>query len=617
MCGICGIIRFDNQAVDHSKIKTMMLKQKHRGPNDEGIFSHNSTALGFVRLSILDLSIAGHQPMHDASGRYTMVFNGEIFNYIELRDDLKSKGISFTSNSDSEVLLKMYIYYGEDCLNYLNGMFAFAIYDNETGDTFAARDRFGEKPFYYYQDASQLVFASEIPPILAVYGQENTVNNQILFDYLAFNRTDQTEETFFNGVKKLQHGHYMTIINGIVKIKCWYKLSEKITDLKNSKDTYKDLLIDSVKIRLRSDVPIGVCLSGGLDSSTITSIITQIFNKKDFHTFSAVYAPGDSGDESKFINIFKDKLQNMHFVTPTSESLLENLKKFILVHTEPIPTTSSYAQYCVMQLAHENAIVTLDGQGSDEELGGYHYFFGFYFKDLLRSFRFGKLFKELYYYTKEHKSIYGIKTFVYFLLPRKLKTSIRLNEKGYIDAQFIEKVLKDKKSTITNDLYASKNLKTACLNHFEYKLEHLLKWSDLNSMAFSVESRAPFLDYRLVEFALSLKSDDIIKNGYTKSILRESFKGILPEEIRLRIDKIGFETPQDKWFRTPEFKELILEIIHSESFAGRGIINADKAKKLYQKHLNSEINISSDIWKWIHLELWYREFIDKQLLINN
>lgn len=610
MCGICGIIRFDNQAVDHSKIKTMMLKQKHRGPNDEGIFSHNSTALGFVRLSILDLSIAGHQPMHDASGRYTMVFNGEIFNYIELRDDLISKGITFTSSSDSEVLLKMFIYYGEACLDYFNGMFAFAIYDNETGNVFAARDRFGEKPFYYYQDNNQLVFASEIPPILAVYEKKNSVNNQVLFDYLAFNRTDQTEDTFFEGVKKMQHGHYMTITNGIVKIKCWYKLSEKITDLKNSKDTYKDLLIDSVKIRLRSDVPIGVCLSGGLDSGTITSIITQVFNKKDLHTFSAVYSPGEVADESKYINIFKDKLQNMHFVTPTSESLLENLKKFIKVHTEPIPTTSSYAQYCVMQLAQKNAIVTLDGQGSDEELGGYHYFFGFYFKDLLRSFRFGKLFKELYYYTKEHKSIYGIKTFVYFLLPKKLKTSIRLNEKGYIDAQFIEKVLKDKKSTITNDLYASKNLKTACLNHFEFKLEHLLKWSDLNSMAFSVESRAPFLDYRLVEYALSLKSDDIIKNGYTKSILRESFKGILPEQIRLRQDKIGYETPQDKWFRTPEFKELILQIIHSESFAGRGIINAEKAKKLYQKHLNSEINISSDIWKWIHLELWYREFID-------
>jgi len=214
------------------------------------------------------------------------------------------------------------------------------------------------------------------------------------------------------------------------------------------------------------------------------------------------------------------------------------IKKIIKVYTEPIPTTSHYAQYCVMQLAHKNAIVTIDGQGSDEELGGYHYFFGFYFKDLFWSFRFGKLIKELYYDTKEHKSIYGIKIFVYFLLPKKLKTSISLNEKNYINTK-IEKVLNDKKSTITNDLYASKNLKTACLNHFEYKLEHLLKWTDLNSMAFSVELRAPFLDYRLVEYALSLNSDYLIKNGYTKSILRESFKGILPEQIRLRQDKIS------------------------------------------------------------------------------
>jgi len=610
MCGICGIIRFDNHAVDHSKIKTMMYKQKHRGPNDEGIFSHNSIALGFVRLSILDLSIAGHQPMQDATGRYTMVFNGEIFNYIELRDHLKSKGIEFTSNSDSEVLLKMYIYYGEACLDYFNGMFAFAIYDIETGIFFAARDRFGEKPFYYYQDNNQLIFASEIPPILAVYGQKNSVNDQVLFDYLAFNRTDQTEDTFFENIKKMQHGHCMTITNGIVKIKCWYKLSEKLKDLTKSKDTYKDLLIDAVKIRMRSDVPIGVCLSGGLDSGTITSIISRVFNKKDLHTFSSVYTSGDAADESKFINIYKDELQNMHFVTPTSESLFDNLKKFVSVHSEPLPTTSPYAEYCVMQLAHKNAIVTLDGQGSDEELGGYHYFFGFYFEDLLSSFRIGKLLKELYFYTRVHKSFYGIKTFIYFLLPKNIKTSLSLNEKGYINSKFIENVLKDKKSTITNDLYASKNLKTACLNHFEYKLEHLLKWSDINSMAFSVESRAPFLDYRLVEYAISLKSDDIIKKGYTKSILRESFKGILPEQIRLRKDKIGYETPQDKWFRTPDFEKLILELIQSESFAARGIINAEKANRLYQKHLNSEINISSDIWKWIHLELWYREFID-------
>ena len=168
-----------------------------------------------------------------------------------------------------------------------------------------------------------MVFASEIPSALAVYGKKNSVNNQVLFDYLAFNRTDQTEDPFFEGVK-MQHGHCMTITNGIVKIKCWYKLREKITDLKNSKDTYKDLLIDSVKIRMQRDVPIGVCLSGGLDSGVITSIMTEVFNKKDLHTFSAVYSPEEKADESKFINVYKDKFQNMHFVTPTSESLLEN-----------------------------------------------------------------------------------------------------------------------------------------------------------------------------------------------------------------------------------------------------------------------------------------------------
>jgi asparagine synthase (glutamine-hydrolysing) len=611
MCGICGIIRFDENKAKASDLTLMMQKQKHRGPNDESIFIDKNIGFGFVRLSIIDLSLAGRQPMHDKSGRYTLIFNGEIYNYIELREDLIAKGISFESKTDTEVLLNMYIVYGEECLNKLNGMFAFAIYDSVSGEVFAARDRFGVKPFYYFQDDKQFIFASEIPSILAVYNKKNKENKQAIFDYLAFNRTDQNESTFFEDIFKLQHGHYLTIKNKQIAIKNWYDLAKKI-DIKSADiNEYQKLLTDAVSIRMRSDVPVGVCLSGGLDSSSITSILTNNLNFKEIHTFSAIYEKGDRADESAFINLYKDSLHNMHFITPTFESLLDDLNQFIKIHAEPIPSTGPYAQYCVMKLAKNDVTVTLDGQGADEALGGYHYFFGFYFKDLLQSFKIVKLLTEIFYYLKVHKSLYGIKTFIYFLMPEKIKTKLRINERGYIETDFVNNILKQGKSNITNNLYASKNLKEALLNHFEFKLEHLLKWNDRNSMAFSIESRTPFLDYRLVEYTLSVKSDAIINKGFTKSILRESLKGILPEKIRVRTDKVGFATPQDEWFRTEQFQLLINEIINSESFHNRGFINSEKVKDLYTKHLNNEINIAKDIWKWVHLELWFREFIDK------
>lgn len=611
MCGICGIVKFDDIPVEKAPLKTMMQKQKHRGPNDEGTFLHQSMGFGFVRLSILDLSSAGHQPMQNADQRYTIVFNGEIYNYIELREELKGLGIEFFTQTDTEVLLKMYIQYGRNCLNKLNGMFAFAVHDKENNELFIARDRFGVKPLYYYKDGRQFIFASEIPPILAVYGKKNEVNDQQLFDYLAFNRTDHTEDTFFRGIKKLQHGHCLRIKGNNVVVERWYDVSKQLKKESADNEQYKKLIIDAVKLRMRSDVPVGVCLSGGLDSSAITSIIAQELHNPEVHTFSAVYTPGESADESKFINLYKDTLSNMHSVTPTAEMLLHDISHFVRTHAEPIPSTSPYAQYCVMRLAQKDVTVTLDGQGADEALGGYHYFFGFYFKDLLKKCKLITLAKELIAYTRVHKSLYGIKTFFYFLLPGSLKTRIRVNEKGFINEKFVSDVVKQKKSVIANDLYASKTLQASLINHFEYKLEHLLKWSDRNSMAFSVESRTPFLDYRLIEYTLCAEADAIIKNGYTKSILRESLKGILPEEIRLRKDKVGFATPQDKWFRTDEFKGLISDILTSESFAERHIIDVPKAQELYKRHLSGEINISKDIWKWIHLELWFREFIDQ------
>ncbi|MFW5757754.1 MAG: asparagine synthase (glutamine-hydrolyzing) [Bacteroidota bacterium] len=614
MCGISGIINFNNQPAEESLIRKMMQAMKHRGPDDEGIFIHENTGLGFVRLSIIDLSIDGHQPMVSDDQRYVMVFNGEIFNYIELKSELEQKGYTFRTKTDTEVLLTAYIEWGEDCLHKLNGMWAFAIYDRDTKKAFISRDRFGVKPFYYHFDDERFIFASEVTPILQVLTNQPSPNDEAIYDYLVYNRTDQTENTFFQGIKKLQHGHSMTIADGQVQIKRWYDLKQNLKKPFSSSSEYAEMLSSSVSLRLRSDVPVGVCLSGGLDSSAIVSLLLKKNNLGAVNTFSAVYNKGDKGDESDFIDLYKDQVKNMHFIFPTGESLLSDIKRFVTAHAEPIPSTSPYAQFKVMELAKGKVVVTLDGQGADEQLAGYHYFFGVFFKDLFLKLKWFSLIKEIFYYITRHKSILGLQTFIFYMLPSGLRKNNRIKSRGYINTEFLKKF---KNNTVISDgLYNANNLNEALLNHFEFKLEHLLKWEDRNSMHFSIEARTPFLDYRLVERTLSLPSDQLIKHGVTKHILREAMKGVLPEAIRLRQDKIGFSTPEAKWFRNQEFYNLIKDVFSSDSFRSRGYIDHIMALDLLEKHINGKGDYSREIWKMLHLELWFREFIDQSKTEN-
>ena len=618
MCGICGIINKNNKPVSSESIQAMMNRMKHRGPDDEGIFIDENIGLGHVRLSIIDLTSAGHQPMFSDDGRYVLVFNGEVYNYIEIRSELSSK-YNFKTNTDTEVLLKAYQEWGESCLDKFNGMFAFAVYDRKQKTFFIARDRFGIKPLYYYHDKSRFIFASEITSILSVLNKKPIPDDGTIFNYLVFNRTDVTDETFFTDIKRLPHGHNITLkcvpqpFNSSTlqpKIKRWYDLRKRVKEAEEFKslDEFRETLSSSVGLRLRSDVPVGVCLSGGLDSSSIVSLLLKDFKKSDLNTFSAVYGEGIRGDESEFINEYKDILENMHYINPTAESLYNDMHQFVYAHAEPIPSTAPYAQFKVMELAKDNVVVTLDGQGADEELAGYHYFFGYFFKDLLRHFRLLKLSSEIFHYLVNHKSIYGLQTFLYFLLPEKLRTMARVSEKGYLQDDFVKR--HSVNNSIAGNLYGSCSLHEALLDHFEYKLEHLLKWEDRNSMWFSLESRVPFLDHHLVEKVLSTPSHQIINKGMTKYILREAMKGIIPENIRTRQDKVGFETPEDEWFRTEKFRTFIYDLINSKKFANRGYLNVKKVSNLYKKHLDNKNNISKEIWKWINLEVWFRKFID-------
>jgi len=608
MCGICGIVNFNSEPVGEHRIRLMMKAMKHRGPDDEGLFLDKNTGLGFVRLSIIDLSPAGHQPMISADGRFVIVFNGEIYNYIELREELADR-YYFKSKTDTEVLLNAYREWGRGCLHRFNGMFAFAIYDKKTKELFAARDRFGIKPFYYYLDKDCFIFASEERAILP-FLKNRVPNRKAIFEYLVYNRTDQGDYTFFQDLRKLPHGSRAILKDGDLKIEKWYELQEQIKEPFNTPGEFYHTFKDSIKLRLRSDVSVGVCLSGGLDSSSIVSVLIKEFNKRDINTFSAVYGKGEEADESAFINEYQGELENLHFTRPSAGGLISDLKSFIDCHSEPVAALGPYAQFKVMQLAKDHVTVTLDGQGADEQLAGYHYFFASYFKDLLKKFRLLHLIKEMVTYGKNHRSLVAIKYLGLYISPPFLKDRLSRISHDYIDKHFFANVKAC--SNLKNDLYNPGTLTQSLIQHFEFKLEHLLKWEDHNSMWYSLEARVPFLDYRLVERTLSLPPGKIINNGTTKRILREAMKGILPEKIRTRQNKIGFATPWEKWFKTLEFRNLIIDILHSTAFREREILASEKCLKGFENFIAGKISIPKEVWKWINLELWFRTFIDRQ-----
>ena len=607
MCGVCGIINFDKRQVSESSIRSMMYAMKHRGPDDDGVYIKQNIGLGFVRLSILDLTSAGHQPMVSNDQRYVLVLNGEIFNFIELRAELKG-GYNFRSNSDTEVLLAAYIKWGEACLERLNGMFAFAILDTFTNHLFAARDRFGIKPFYYYCDKEIFYFASDIVPILSILDRKREPEDSIIFDYLVFNRTNHSEKTFFKNILKLQHGSSLSVNSGNVRINQWYKLSGKISEYSDLSFGPKDFLeefTNSVQLQLRSDVPVGTCLSGGLDSSAITSIVLQNRPDVNLHSFSAVYGKGRRGDESEYIAEFKNGNLDIHYTYPTGNLLIDDLDNFVVALSEPVPTTSIYAEYKVMELAKKYCTVLLNGQGADEMMAGYHYFYGYFFKDLIKSGSWRKFLNEVFQYTKIHKSLYALKLMAFSMNPRSLK---HFKDHSALDQQFYSKHY-DSNNNLLDDFYNSKTLKDFLINHFEYKFEHNLLWADKTGMQFSLETRFPFLDHNLVEKTLAIPSGIFIRNGYTKVLMRDALQGILPEKIRMRKDKIGFATPESDWFKSQKFKGLLSDVIESASFNQRGYFNIKECKKEL-KSLQNKDKYSTEFWKWIHLELWFRKFID-------
>lgn len=606
MCGIAGQYVFSGHRPDISLLKKMSDSLVHRGPDDSGIYSDDKAGLVHRRLSIIDLSPEGRQPMANEDDTLWLVFNGEIYNYMELRDELANLGHTFRTKTDSEVIIHAFEEWGHECLNRFNGMWSFAIWNIKKKELFCARDRVGIKPFYYSYTDTGIIFASEIKALCKNHQTGKMVNDEKLIAFLKWGLSDYDNETMFEGILQLPPGHFMRITDDSAEINSYWNpnpskeaVSINISDNELSQN-FLCLLSDSVKLHLRSDVPVGTCLSGGLDSSTITAIINKI--KKDEetsseissaqNTFSAVFSD-KRFDESEFIDIaVKSSDVAAHYIRPSPKQLWDDIDHLIYSNDEPFMQLTLYSQYCVMREISKNVKVVLDGQGADELLGGYIAYFYCHIKDLLISGHPLRAISEGFGVVRHHRSFieYAVKQFF-----------VRKQRRGLIKGEEIP--LKRYQGSLNDALNC--DLKST-------NLPYLLHWEDRTSMAFSVEARVPFLDYRVIEFLTSLPADQKIRKGITKFILRKSIKGLVPEKIRCRMDKKGFSTPEEVWMKE-ELRNNILEVMNSESFKKRKYWNAGEVLKEYERYLCGKSEYSSEIWRIVCAELWLRIFFDSRL----
>jgi len=651
MCGIAGLIQFDDRPLDCLLLETMTRSLAHRGPDGEGyvllaggrekpfavrgrlsetVPSGRTTpgpyriGFGHRRLAIFDLTALGHQPMGTDDDRYWITYNGAVYNAPELRQELRALGYEFRSSTDTEVVLASYRHWGRACLPRLNGMFAFAVWDPVEEAVFCARDRFGIKPFYYRDDGGRFVFASEIKALLHDRAYRPAPDSAAVYAYLTQSWQDHTTETFFSGIHQLAPGECALVRiresarrHRIVRERWWRPEAEvQAVSLTQAVGTLRDLLEDSVRLQMRADVPIGSCLSGGLDSSTIACLMTRLSDRRQgahetmgpVATFSS--CPEGGPDERPFIRQIVDHagVRN-ELVTPVGERLADCLPTILWHQEEPFAGTSVMAQWDVMRVAGQAGVkVLLDGQGADELFVGYPRYVGFRLADLTRAGRWLSAIREWRSWNKMHGRLpeTAVAGLVRGLLPGSLAQHLRGRVTGqtvWLDPAFARAHRGDPGAPGRLSLGMQR------LRSLTHDLPALLHYEDRNAMAFSIEARVPYLDHRLVEWVLRLPPEWQLQGGLTKALLREAARDLLPESVRLRRDKVGFATPEDYWLRHA-LRRQIEETLASDSMRARPYWRAPVLRALYHKYCEGGLQIGPTVWRWVNLEWWHRRFCD-------
>jgi asparagine synthase (glutamine-hydrolysing) len=616
MCGIAGIISYNTFLVTKEQLKKMTDALSHRGPDAQSQWINQSGSVGFGhrRLSILDLTAAAAQPMHYLE-RYSIIYNGEIYNYIELKEILYKKGYYFQSKSDTEVILAAYDYWKEGCVEHFDGMFSFAILDKKEQTIFAARDRFGEKPFYYVAKDDLFVFASEMKAFWAI-GIEKETDEKMLLNYLTLGyvqNANNKEQTFFKNTYSLPPGHFilLNIRTLQYRIHSYWDIDKNTIRNISANDAIercRELFTLSVNRRLRSDVTLGTSLSGGLDSSSILATIHHFGGT--IKTFSAVFQDFEK-DESKHISSVTDylsakksygsQIQN-YFVEPSALGLIKDFEKLCYYQEEPFPSSSIYAQYKVFELAKQQQVkVLLDGQGADETLAGYHKYIHWYLQQLASKSRFISTQKAKKLLNKNKLPFkWGLKNYLAAYLPAHAVIQLEQNEymksinQPDINKDFVTALQGREWEGIRKPIITKLN-DILYFNTHTLGLEELLRFADRNSMAHGREVRLPFLNHQLVEFIFSLPAEFKIHDGWTKWLLRKMMDKKLPDEIVWRKDKVGYEPPQKQWMHNETLQDYMHEA--KRKLVNNGVLQKKVLnKKVMPKAAHEENNFD---WRYL------------------
>ncbi len=628
MCGIAGFINKDGSAASVQKLKNMTDAIAHRGPDAEGQLCEGSVALGHRRLSILDLSDAGRQPMESADGRFAITFNGEIYNYMELKAELAALGAAFTNDTDTEVVIEAYRRWGADCLSRFNGMWAFALLDRQRRELFLSRDRFAVKPLYILNRDDILMFASEAKAVIAAQPEENVPNLVQIHRFAGITAPENIDSNgWYANIRIFPAASYgvYSLDTNVFTVKTYWEpdvplFQRKWIEGRDPVKTFRELFDDAVKIRLRADVEVGTCLSGGLDSSAIVGCCSKRHGVT-MRTFSSRYED-KSCDEGEFIdsvNRFTGSKAVPVYPDKKPGSFIEAFQRINANHDGPSAGASLYSQYSVFREVGRHVKVVLDGQGADELFCGYAGFINPALRKAAKTASRASMIHKLLAVLRENDFIdasqlsadVGVRVFGidnYIRLAEKVQKAASAEAaqtRGYARFTQAFSAMVNDKPDCACPHKSSDEVTQMCLDQtLVYSIPQLCHNEDSNSMDFSVEVRMPFLDYRIVEFALALDSSYKIKGVWQKWIIREALKKYLPVKVRRRRNKMGYPAPFFRWLRESDEKEQFKEIIFS--FAARNIVPAETIKAHYHAHMSGKANMEQLLFRYLTLELWLR-----------
>jgi asparagine synthase (glutamine-hydrolysing) len=639
MCGIAGVMEFRSPALQPVVVARMTARLVHRGPDDCGhvVFDPSGRprtwvgdeapdvpsvcGLGTRRLKIIDLSEGGHQPMFNQSRTLCLVYNGEIYNYIELKAELRHAGRHFSGQSDSEVILHAYEEWGPACFGRFNGMWALAIFDVRDGSLVLSRDRWGVKPLYVHRSTSRLVFGSEVKALLEHPSVPRQPNYSTIYNYVArhYRWVDGGRDTFFEGIENLPPAHYWKVSrSGDIRESRYWSLDPARRAAPRSDadvvEEFRELFFDSVRVRLRADVPVACMLSGGLDSSSVTCVAARL-SDRPVTTFSARYEEADFDEGPYIVDTIQHTDADGRFIWPKSGDLIDTLETMLRFHDEPVCTVTWFAHWMVMrEVAGSGFPVLLNGHVGDELFAGYWGHYPYYFVDLQREdpalFRI-EYDRWMANHTRDPQEYPRF---------RAQLAAIDSGEIGKADplTHYDRAVNADVRANYSrlplrpNPFRSRGRLDEKLYDEISYEtVPATLRPEDRNSMAFSIETRSPFLDFRLAEFAFSLPSRYKIRDGLGKWVIREGMKGILPEKVRARRDKQGFNAPTVHWYRSGS-RDAVRDILGSASLARHGILDQREILRAFDEHAGGTANHYMAIWQWLNLELWMRQMFDER-----